>query len=126
MTHLRTLRLVNFAIGAYTTVIGGLFLAMFVLPGLWVWWEQGELPGLVFVAVGLLAFALLAGIGGAHVVVGFLVGSGRGRAAQTLLASTQIASFPIGTAYALYALYVCWADPASTAQFERAVKPPIS
>lgn len=124
MEHLRSLKLVNFAIGAYTFVFGLLFLVMFVLPGLWAWWD-GELPGLIFVAVGIVVFLLLGGFAVAHVVVGYLVGSGRGRVAQTFLASMQIMSFPLGTVYAVYAIYVCWLNEDSAKRFGDGIKPPI-
>lgn len=125
MAHLRTLKLVNFAIGAYTFVFGLLFLVMFVMPGLWAWWD-GETPGLIFVFAGILAFALLGGIAAAHVVTGYLVGTGRGRVPQTLLASMQLLSFPLGTVYALYAMYVCWLNDDSAKRFGDGIKPPIS
>jgi hypothetical protein len=125
MAHLRTLKLVNFVIGAYTFVMGLLFLVMFVLPGLWAWWE-GEAPGLIFVLAGVLAFLLIGGLGIAHVVVGYLVGSGRGRVAQSLLASMQLMSFPFGTAYAVYALYVCWMNEESAKRFEAVIKPKVT
>ena len=125
MAHLKTLRVVNFVVGAYTFVAGLLFLVMFVFPGLWAWWD-GETQGLIFVAVGFLAFLLIGGLGIAHIVVGYLVGSGRGRVAQSLLASMQLMSFPVGTAYAVYALYVCWVDAESTRRFASDYKPPIS
>ncbi|MBX3275489.1 MAG: hypothetical protein KF729_34840 [Sandaracinaceae bacterium] len=125
MGHLRTLKLVNFAIGAYTFLLGLLFLVMFVLPGLWAWWDgQGE--GLLFVLAGVLAFLLVGGIGAAHVVVGYLVGSARGRVAQSLLASMQLMSFPFGTAYALYALWVCWLNAETSRRFEAVIKPPVT
>ena len=126
MTHLRTLKLVNFVLGAYTVVVGTFFLVMFVLPGLWAWWGEGETPGLIFVAVGMLAFLLIGGVGMVHVLVGYLVGSGRGRVAQTMLAASQLLSFPLGTAYAVYALWVCWVDEESSARFDAAIKPPIT
>lgn len=125
MTHLRTLKLLNFAIGAYTFVFGLLFLVMFVLPGWWAW-DDGEAPGLIFILAGILAFLLLGGLGVAHVVVGYLVGSGRGRVLQTFLASTQLLSFPVGTLYSVYALWVCWAHEPSRVRFESANKPPVT
>lgn len=125
MGHLRTLKLVNFVVGAYTFVAGLLFLFMFVMPGLWAWWD-GENEGLIFVIVGILAFLLVGGLGVAHVVVGYLVGSGRGRVAQSLLASMQLMSFPVGTAYAVYALYVCWVDADSTKRFDAVIKPKVT
>jgi len=62
----------------------------------------------------------------AHIVVGYLVGSGRGRVAQSLLASMQLMSFPVGTAYACYALYVCWVDEGAKRKFDSAIKPPVT
>jgi hypothetical protein len=118
MNHLRTLKYLNFAIGAYTFVFGALFLAMFVLPGLFAM-KDGALFGAIFVLVGILMFVLLAALSLAHVYAGFMVSAGRGRAAQTSLAVLQLSSFPVGTAYALYALYVCWVDESSSKAFER-------
>lgn len=125
MDHLKSLKTINFVLGAYTVVIGLLFLFMWVIPGLWVWWD-GDDMGLVVVAIGLLCFVLVGGIGVAHVIVGYLVGSGRGRVAQTFLASMQLMSFPVGTVYAVYALWVCWAHEPSAKRFESAMKPPVS
>lgn len=125
MAHLRTLKLVNFVYGAYTFVIGTLFLLFFVLPGLWVW-VDGESEGLLFVLAGLVGFLLVGGAGLLHVFVGYLVGSGRGRVGQTLLAATQLMSFPLGTAYACYALWVCWVDPESGKRFDAVIKPPVT
>ena len=123
--HLRRLKWANFALGAYTFVFGLLFLVIFVFGG-WLGWQDGETPGLVFILVGILAFLHIGGLGAAHVVVGYLVGSGRGRAAQTWLASTQLMSFPVGTVYAVYAYWVCWADEDSIRCFESSIKPKVS
>jgi hypothetical protein len=125
MDHLKSLKTVNFVLGAYTFVLGLLFLLLWVIPGLWAWWD-GENAGLLAAAIGVLCFLLIGGIGIAHVVVGYLVGSGRGRVAQTFLATTQLMSFPVGTAYALYALWVCWSHEPSRQRFEAAIKPPVS
>ena len=125
MNHLKSLKIFNFVLGAYTVVVGLLFLVMFVVPGLWAWWD-GENAGLFAVAIGVLAFLLIAGLGAAHVVVGYLIGSGRGRVAQTWLAAMQLMSFPTGTVYALYALWVCWADAESARRFSMTIKPKVS
>src|SRR5687767_10138711 len=101
MDHLKSLKTVNFVIGGYTVIMGLLFFVMFVIPGLWAWWD-GQNEGLLFVALGVLAFLLIAGFGVAHVIIGYLVGSGRGRIGQTFLAAMQLMSFPVGTLYALY------------------------
>jgi hypothetical protein len=125
MDHLKSLRTLNFVIGAYTVLFGLLFLVMWVIPGLWAWWE-GENAGLIAVIVGIIAFLFVGGLGAAHVVVGYLVGSGRGRVAQTFLAAMQLMSFPVGTLYAVYALWVCWVDPASSRKLDDGYKPPIA
>jgi hypothetical protein len=125
MDHLKTLRTLNFVVGAYTVVMGLLFFFMFVIPGLWAWWD-GEDAGLLVVAIGVLAFALIAGFGVAHLIIGYLVGSGRGRVWQTMLASMQLMSFPFGTFYALYALWVCWAHGPSMKCFDAVLKPKVS
>lgn len=125
MSHLKSLKIFNFVLGAYSVVVGLLFFVMFVIPGLWAWWD-GEDAGLLAVAVGVLCFLLIAGIGAAHVVVGYLVGTGRGRVAQTWLAAMQLMSFPMGTVYALYALWVCWANEDSARRFTAAIKPKVS
>lgn len=125
MAHLKNLKIFNFVIGAYSVLFGLLCFVMFVIPGLWAWWE-GENGGLLAVAVGILVFLLIAGIGAAHVIVGYLVGSGRGRVAQTFLAAWQLMSFPLGTTYALYALWVCWTNEESARRFEAAIKPKVS
>lgn len=125
MDHLKSLKTVNFVLGAYTVVAGLLFLVLWVIPGLWAWWE-GEDAGLIAVIAGVLCFLLIGGLGVAHVVVGYLVGSGRGRVAQTFLAAMQIMSFPLGTVYAVYALWVCWAHEPSARRFTAAVKPPVT
>ncbi|CAG0987962.1 hypothetical protein ARNL5_02992 [Anaerolineae bacterium] len=125
MAHLKTLKIVNFVIGAYTFVLGLLLLVMFVIPGLWGYFD-GQDEALIAVLVGIVAFLLVGGLGALHIVIGYLVGSGRGRVGQTLLASMQLMSFPVGTAYALYALYVCWVDAESKKKFDAVIKPKIS
>jgi hypothetical protein len=125
MKHLRTLKLLNFALGAYTFIFGSLFFVMFVLPG-WMARRDGEAIGWVFILAGLLVFLLLGGLGLAHVVAGYLVSARRGRGLQTALAVTQIMSFPVGTLYALYALYVCWLNDETCRAFDSGLKPYVS
>jgi hypothetical protein len=118
MEHLRALRWLNFAVGAYTVLIGGIFLVGYALPGLFAF-REGVGWGLVFVLVGILVFLLLAGLGILHLLTGYWVSAGRGRIAQTALAVLQLASFPVGTAYSLYALWVVWMNPDSAKKFDR-------
>jgi hypothetical protein len=125
MRHLRILKLANFALGAYTFIFGSLVFVMFVLPG-WMAWGDGEPMGWVFILAGLLVFLLLGGLGLAHVVAGYLVSARRGRGLQTALAIIQLTSFPVGTAYALYALYACWVNEEACRAFDSGLKPYVS
>lgn len=124
MDHLRTLKLVNFALGAYTAFWALAVFVTFVIPGLWAWLD-GQEGAWMLALFGLVFVLLLGAIGAVHIVVGYLVGSGRGRAAQTCLAVTQLASLPVGTLYGLYALWVCWGDPTSGKKFDATIKPPV-
>lgn len=125
MNHLRILKLLNVAMGALTALGGVLFLAMFVIPGLLAC-SDGERMGAVFIISGAAFAALLVGLGFAHLLAGNLVAVGRGRALQTALAVLQVSTFPVGTAYAIYALWVCWLNERTKKAFESAVRPYLS
>ena len=47
-----------------------------------------------------------------------MITAGRARALQTTLASLHLVNFPIGTAYAVFAWWVCWLNPETVAIFE--------
>lgn len=121
MKHLKFLRTLNFIMGAFSVLGGGIALAIWFLTkqldpgsfGLSTFW---------FTVLGICGFLLLLLWGALHITTGFLVGAGRGRAWQTLLAVTHVASFPLGTAYALYAAWVCWLNPASKKKFDAKLK----
>ena len=53
---------------------------------------------------GLVAFALAA----LHFFTGRLVEQSRGRLLQTVIAVVHLGNVPVGLAYGLYALWVCW------------------
>lgn len=123
MTHLKTLKWLNFVMGAYT-FIGGLFwLFLFLLP--WLIGDDPEVPVGLIVLFGILGFIVFAAYGAAHVVIGYLVGTGRGRIAQTVFAILQLMSFPIGTCYAGYAVWVCWINEESARAFASGIKPGV-
>lgn len=62
-------------------------------------------------AMGGLISVVMLGLAMTHFFVGAVLGPGRGRGAQTLLAVALVMTFPLGTIYALFALWVCWANP---------------
>ncbi len=121
MKHLKKLRFINRVMSVLSTIVGVLFLVLFVLPGFFAC-SDGQQMGAVFMISGVLISMLFFGLGIVHWVVGWFVGVGRGRFAQTCLAIIQIATFPIGTAYALYALWVCWLHGPSKAAFDDPIK----
>lgn len=46
------------------------------------------------------------------------VPNGRGRIGQSALAPLHLLSFPVGTAYSLYALWVCWVNSPTKTKFD--------
>jgi hypothetical protein len=123
MQHLRTLRRLNLVAAAFFAVVGLLVLTLFLLP---LGDIDIELPLLRIRLVGLLSSLLLLGLAATHLVVGYLVGAQRGRIFQTFLALVHVMSFPLGTAYAGYALYLCWVNESTRRAFASAIKPYVS
>ncbi len=124
MKHLRTLRSLNFVAAALFGILGLLVLLLFFLPfrpPLDV-----EVPILRIRLIGLLSALLVLALAAIHVVVGYLVGAHRGRIFQTFLALVHVTSFPVGTAYAVYALWLCWVHEPTRKAFESSIKPWIS
>lgn len=109
MEHLRYLRIFNFVMGALF-VLGGLIgagamtIPVALAPR---FDEDGPPVALAFVG-GLVLLLVLVGVGVLYFVTGNKVAHGRWRIVQTILAVLALASFPVGTAYGGYALWVCW------------------
>jgi hypothetical protein len=106
MGHLTALRLVNLSLALLALGTAAAIVSTWTLPFAE---ARSDEAGLAW--LGALGGSIFAGLGVAHVLVALALGRGRGRALQTLLALALIVTFPIGTAYALYALWVCWAHP---------------
>jgi hypothetical protein len=115
MAHLRTLKYLNLFLSALLGA-GSLFGAVFMAAGL-AQWSDDPKGALVFLLYGLVAFLLFALFAAVHVYAGFMVTAGRGRAAQTMLALLHLANLPLGTAYALYALWVMYVNDATVRIF---------
>lgn len=124
MDHLRQLKLANFAM-AGLQAFGLLVAIVFIVVGIVLAGDDPDL-GWQFIRIGIAAAIQSVAFGAAHILVGYLVGSGRGRAGQTVLAVLLLGGAPIGTIYGVYALWVCWFHPESKARFEKAIKPPIT
>lgn len=72
-------------------------------------------------------FLLFGGIAGGFILVSVIVHGwvalglpdGRGRVLQTVLAVLHAANFPLGTAYAAWAGWLCWLNPETARAFEQ-------
>lgn len=132
MDHLSTLRVFNFVmaviygIATVITVACCIAIAVFGWPVFRDIFAQDpgapppELVAGFLIAVFAMAAALLLVECILFVVAGRALKRGRGRTLQTVLAILTIASFPVGTAFGIYSLWVCWSHPPSRAIFERA------
>lgn len=117
MEHLRTLRAFNFVWTALLALGGLLFLVLWGIGGILAI-RDGEPMGWLFLLGGILACALLCGLSALHARVARKLPEGRGRIAQTALATLHLLSFPVGTGYSLYALWVCWVNDATKTKFD--------
>lgn len=111
MANLRILKALNLVAAAFFALVS-LPTLVFMLAGVISFPGQPK-EGLMFILFGLGFFGILAGLAIAHAWAGFMITAGRSRALQTALATLHLANFPVGTAYAVYALYVCYADEAA-------------
>jgi hypothetical protein len=124
MDHLRKLKLANFVMAGFQAA-GLVFGIIMIVAGFFLLGDDPEL-GHQLIQIGFTVAIQATLFGAAHIVIGYLVGSGRGRVPQTIIAVLMLGGAPIGTIYGLYALWVCWLDAASKARFEKAIKPPIT
>ncbi len=119
--HLDYLGLFNYMAAAFYAVVGAVVIPV-SLALVWAFVgpvpaeEQGALFGaLALGVVSCWAFAVFAW------AMGSRVSEGRWRGVQTVWAAMSVANNPpLGTAYGLYALWVCWVNPETRAAFERA------
>jgi hypothetical protein len=119
MKHLRTLKLANYVLGAFVSLIA-LFGLLHIVAGIVADPQPTDTGGkAIFILFGLVLFLAGAGLTAAHIYTGLMVTAGRGRAAQTTLATMHIANFPLGTLYAVFAMWVCWMNPETKAIFDR-------
>ena len=116
MSHLGTLKLLNVILGVLMLIVAGLVLLAGVTPALLDGrGSGGELVAMA--AIMVVAAGFLVGIGVLHLVTGGKVGQGRWRIVQTVLAVINLSNAPLGTAYGVYALWVCWMNEESKRYF---------
>jgi uncharacterized membrane protein len=105
MSHLRALKWLNLVFAALFAA-GSLFGLAFVAAGVAQWSKdrEGATMFILFGALSVLFFTVFVAVHDA----GFMVAAGRGRVAQTFLALLHLVNAPLGTAYALYAMWICF------------------
>lgn len=107
MSSLKVLRAMNLFLSALAGTIATLTLTSWTFPTAGSGGELGQLAAITGATVGGVTGLLSI----AHLVLVFRLGHGRGRMLQTGVALCLILTFPVGTFYAAYALWVCWANP---------------
>ena len=107
MGHLAMIRVLDTLFGLLGLGVGALAFHHWSLPAL-----NGVAEASLWLAVmGSMVLLILGGLGVACLVAAAWLGRGRGRVLQTALACALLLTFPIGTVFAVYALWVCWANP---------------
>lgn len=117
MAHLGALRVFNLMYAAFLALVGLLFLALWGIGGILAI-RDGEPAGWIFVIGGVVAAGVCWGLATLHTRVARSLPLSRGRILQTALATMQLMAFPIGTAYALYAFWVCWMNDETKVKFD--------
>jgi hypothetical protein len=117
LEHLRTLKLVNVMWGLVVALCAGLFGLGFLAFGIHML-SKGE-RGWPCIGYGVATLAILGPLAALHFYAGWMVTAGRARAVQTMLAMLHLGNFPLGTAYAAYALFVCHVNPETKWIFDR-------
>ncbi|MEM9072079.1 MAG: hypothetical protein AAGE52_26470 [Myxococcota bacterium] len=116
MSHIVALRITNAFFALLALGVGGASFHFLAYPAI-----AGSGEGFLGTMGGLIAL-VMASLGVAHLFLAATLGrTGRrtGRGLQTILALALIMTFPLGTFYALYALWVCWANPETRNFFSR-------
>lgn len=117
MAHLGTLRVFNLIYMVVDVLVGLLFLVLWGIGGILAI-RDGETMGWLFLFGGILACCVACGLALLHARAARSLPLARGRILQTALATMQLMAFPIGTAYALYAYWVCWMNDETKVKFD--------
>lgn len=100
-------RVLNAGFGVLAAGTGAYVFHLWTLPAI----EGVAGASALMATVGALILLLVGGLGLACLLAALRLGRGRGRMLQTFLACSLLLTFPVGTLFAIYALWVCWAHP---------------
>ncbi len=117
MGHLGLLKTVNIIFAVLLYLIGVLTLLGVSIMGVLVLGDDLA-GGLIMIGAGVFGGGLCIVLGLVYQMTGKRIVQGRWRIMQTILALMNITNVPIGTAYALFALWLCWMNEETKAFFE--------
>jgi hypothetical protein len=107
MGHLRALQIFNIVFAVLAVAVALLFVLLWCIGGI-IAIREGHPIGWVFLVGGAVVAALLGGLAVLHGKAAAGVAVGRRRVLQSALAVLHLVNFPVGTAFAVYSLWVCW------------------
>ena len=117
MGHLGLLKTVNTIFAVLFYLLGVLTLLGISILGVLMLGDD-LVGGLVMIFAGVVAGVVCIAMGLVYQMTGKRIVQGRWRIMQTILALMNITNIPIGTAYALFALWLCWMNEETKAFFE--------
>jgi hypothetical protein len=120
MQHLNNLKIANMVFAGLYVLLGLAFGLIYIALGVLQMTSGDATMGAIFAVAGLVVGALLCAFGALFMAVGRKVADAQWRIGQTILAVMTIGSFPIGTLYGAYAIWVCWVNEETKAAFEQA------
>ncbi|MBN2495122.1 MAG: hypothetical protein JXR96_11060 [Deltaproteobacteria bacterium] len=117
MKHLRYLRVFNFILACLWGIVELVLLTIAILVYVLDSFKGYELRPMALwvMAVVLVLFTPFTVL---HILTGLRVVKGRWRPVQTVLAAVQFFIPPIGTAFGIYAFWVCWGHTENKAFFK--------
>ena len=117
MGHLRALQVFNVVFAVLAAGVALLFMALWCIGGI-IAIGQGHPIGWLFLVGGAIVAALATGLAVLHGRAAAGVAVGRRRVLQSALAVLHLVNFPVGTAFAVYALWVCWFNDETKVYFD--------
>ena len=121
MKHLRYLKIINYIEVPLNILLGLGMIAAGIVPFLL---APSGMPddAAAALVINLVTFIVIGVIFFVAAVMFFIAAKkiehGKGRILQTILAVLCVGSVPLGTAYGIYALWICWMNEETKATFE--------
>lgn len=117
MKHLSTLKTLNTLFAVLFYLIGLACLVGVSILGILAIGDDLA-AGLIMIGAGVFGGLICIVFGVVYQITGKRLVAGKGRILQSILAVLNITNVPLGTIYALFALYVCWMNEEAKEYFE--------